>query len=484
MVIDSLKKFKSIIETDLSKKSERHIRFINVERMDYWIKVKDILNSYCENHLMLSDYCGDKDLTPKTLRLIADLKKVKVNTVVIPLSEYFRINNNRADQVLTNIVSLEHEFDSKEDNFRIYFPMYKMKSGLERISRMDSRLMNYIWFLHLGESDDDYSLTILPRTYKTKIKGNNRNGYREYLTYWEDNPSKPIILHTDNAVYYKDNIYNDNVIVLINAFDILKYHKFFDLNVFEEYGDEKEWDNLLRKAGCENTLSSFLKRYFAMSAFNANELIMRWNKQKDDFGKWLAWLWLKIEDCPSYLEHCISKCNKWTELIHSSINSIFDYETSSSNYWQIYRERKDLLSKLDLNLFPNTFWSIWNTLPIDKRVCYLTDVTQAEKEEIIRNIGWIHAQKNSDVILENIYPDVSAYTSSYSSKYAEIDEYFNIYRKQKLVNSFSDSFVKKVNEIGETKGLWWQIGMKSRNKLVDETYDENSYIFFCRCTWR
>jgi hypothetical protein len=478
VVINSVKKLTSIIEVDLAKKSERRIRFINVERLDTWVKVKDIFASHSPNHVLLSKYCGDKDLTPKTLRLIADLKKVTTNTIVLPLSEHLRINNAIADQLLSNIVSLEHELDINENNFRIYFPMYRMKSRLHKIVQLDSRLENYVWFLDLEECDDDYTLTILPRTYKIKIEGNNLDGYREYLSYWEDNPCKPIILHTDNAVYYKDNVYNDNVIVLTTAYDILQYHKVLDLSVHEEYGDECDWDALLKKIENHTTLIGYLKKYFSMSVLNPDELIIRWNKQNNEFGKWLIWLWLKTDSCPVYLKHCIVKSNKWTELVINIVNSIFDYVPSSPDYWQIYSERKDLLRKFDIKILPKSFWDVWGIMSPSKGFYYLSDITQQEKEEIIRNNCEIQKLKDSDLILENIYPDVKAYTSSYSSSFAEIDEYFDFYRKQKLVNMYTDTFVQKVDVIGKEKGLWWKIGMKSRNSLVDEVYDANSYIFY------
>lgn len=478
MVINSVNKLTSIIEADLAKKSDRQIRFINIERMDTWVRVKDILASYSPNHVLLSKYCGDKDLTPKTLRLIADLKKVTTNTIVLPLSEHLRINNTGADQLISTIVSLEHELDTIDSNFRIYFPMYRMRSRLQKIIQLDSRIENYIWFLDFEEHDDDYTLTILPRTYTTKIEGNNLDGYRDYLSYWEDNPCKPIILHTDNAVYYKNNVYNDNVIVLTTAYDILQYHKILDSSVHEEYGDESKWDAILRKVENHTTLVSYLKKYFSIPVFNSDELIMRWNKQNDEFGKWLIWLWLKTENGREYLKHCVSKCSKWTEFISSCINSIFDYMPSSPSYWRIYSERKDLLNKLDIKILSNDFWNLWAALPSNKGLYYLTDITQKEKEEIIRNINEIQKLKDNDLVLENVYPDVKAYISSYSSNYADIDEYFDIYRKQKLTNTFTDTFVEKVDTIGKEKGLWWKIGMKSRNSLVDEVYDTNSHIFY------
>lgn len=271
---------------------------------------------------------------------------------------------------------------------------------------MDSRIENSIWYLNLGENDDDYMLTILPRKYPTKIEGNNLDGYRDYLSYWEDNPCKPIILHTDNAIYYKNNIYNDNVIVLTTAFDILQYHKIIDSGVHEEYGDKSNWDDILKSIKDHSSLIDYLKSYFSMSAFNSNELILKWNKH-DEYGKWLIWLWLKVEECPPYLKYCVSKCKQWTELLSAIINSLLDYMPSLMNYWEIYSERKELLKKLEIIQLPNAYWEAMDKCSRSDRVYYYTDLTIREKEEIIRNYCEIQNIKDGNLILENIYPDAT-----------------------------------------------------------------------------
>ena len=480
MVIHGMEQLKVTVEEDLVKKSARHIRFINVERMDVWVEVKDFIAGLCsrDNHVLLSKYCSDVDLTPKTMRLIADLKKISANTIVLPLSEHIRINNSVADQLLNNIINLDYAMGNADDEFRVYFPMYRMKSTLEKILKHDPRLEGSIWFLDLAECDDDYSLTILPKVYTTKIRGNNLEGYKSYLSYWESNPCKPIILHTDNAVYYRNNVYNDNVTVLITAYDILQYHKIVDISIEEAYGAERDWSAVLRGIDNQTNLTGYLKKYFGLNVFNIDELIGRFYKEKTDFGKWLTWLWLKLENCTPYLKHVLSNSNKWPELIPMVINSIFDFSVTATNYWSIYNERKDLMNKLQVKILPSPFWDKWSALPANKDICYLSDTTANERSEIISNSNEIFKLKGGEDILKRIYPDLFAYLSVHSSGFLQIDDYFMEYRKNKITNSFSDSFVEKVNSIGNEKGIWWKLGMKSRNSIVDEVYNKDTYIFY------
>ena len=373
MVINSLEKLIKAIDSDLYYKKEKKIRFINIERLDVWVKVKDLITSRCVNQLLLSKLCSQEDLTPNTSRLMSKLKKINYSTVVLPLSEHLRINNDNADQLLSDIFSLDYMSNKSEGDCRIYFPMYRMKSALKNKVQMDPRLKETVWFFEPDELDDEYTLTILPRSYTTKIRGNNIEGYRNYLSYWEDNPCKPIILQTDNAIYYKDNVYADNVVVLTSAFDILQYYKFLEPSVLEGFGEENLWNKLLRDIGVNPTLTSYFKNYFSIAVFKCDELIMQWHKYKDDYSKWLIWLWLKIENCTPYLNYCVQKSNKWTDFIVILTNSIFEFPLSSENYWNMYDERKKFLKKLLIEHLPSSYWDIFFSHKGNKRSYFLTD---------------------------------------------------------------------------------------------------------------
>ena len=480
MAINTLEELKRIVEEDLSCKNAKHIRFINVEKMDAWVKVKDFITSLCptENHVVLSQYCNDADLTPKTMRLMSDMKRISANTIVMPLSEHIRINNSVAEDLINKIIDLDYNLENAASEFRIYFPMYRMKSVLQKIVGNDQRLKDSVWFLDLDDTDDDYSLTILPQGYATKIKGNNLYGYREYLSYWEDNPCKPIILHTNNAAYYKGNIYNDNVTVLTSAYDILQYHNIVSSTFDENLGSEDSWVAILKNIGTTTNLTAYLKKYFGVGSFNSDEIFSRFLLENTDFGKWLAWLWLKVENTPAYMKHCVTKSDLPQELVIEILQGIFDFALNNVGFWNIYHERKTLMSKMKMHLLPTTFWDKWNILSANKSICYLTDVTIEEKAKIIKNYSEITKIKDGNIILQNIYPDLYAYLSEYSTGILQVDKYFSSYRKGKVLNELPDGFVDIVNEVGTERGIWWKLGLKSRNSVVDTAYNEKSYIFF------
>ena len=69
MIIKSLEEFIEYINEDIKHKEARIIRFINVESLSMWIKVKSFLNEKCSRTIRLSDYCDEYDLTPNINRM-------------------------------------------------------------------------------------------------------------------------------------------------------------------------------------------------------------------------------------------------------------------------------------------------------------------------------------------------------------------------------------------------------------------------------
>ena len=134
------------------------------------------------------------------------LKKDQWTYLIIPLSEHLRINNTEADEYLERIIKTEFINDVDEIKVRVFIPIYRMKDKLVNLIKKDQRYKNCVIFFETGQ-DTDYSLTIVPSNIDTNIKGNNLYGYKQYLIYWEENPEKPIILHTANAKYYADIIF-------------------------------------------------------------------------------------------------------------------------------------------------------------------------------------------------------------------------------------------------------------------------------------
>lgn len=475
MNISTIEQFERFIDDDMKRKDLRIFRFVNIESISLWVRVKNLLAQKCPTQITLSRFCAGDDLNPKINRLCVELETITNNTLLVPLSEHLRINNTQSEGILSQIRSINYTNDVYSKGIHIYIPMYRMKDCLQKLLKQDSRLNDNIIFLELPDRDDDYSLTIISRDIDVVIKGHAITGYKSYLEYWEDNPAKPIILFTDNAKYYKNYVFADNVRVLVNAFDIIKYHKLLPYNIDESMGEEWQWRELLVKMKSESDINILLENLLGIGKVNADQLLSKWN-DGEEFEKWLIWLWLKFETKIGYLYSVVSESLNYEKLLQNITCGIFNYSIKDSQFREVSLERRNLMEVLQIEELMLEFWTQLKSIKDNEKIYYLTNRTKKEREQIISIIGKIDINSKIKEYLEYAYPSLYAYMGEYALEDELITGYFKQYNLQKLQNVFTDEFVEKVSEIASQKGVWWKL--KPRNNYVTNAYIDNAFIYW------
>ncbi len=475
MIISTFEGFEAFVTEDSKRRDLRIFRFINVESLHLWVKVKNYLAQKCQNQIRLSKFCAGEDLNPKINRLCAELEGINNRTVLFPLSEHLRINNTKSDEILSKIMSVEYVNDVFSNCIHVYIPMYRMKDCLQSLLAQNTRLNDNVIFLEAEDKDDDYSLTIISRDIDISIKGHSIVGYRSYLEYWEDNPAKPIILYTDNAKFYKRNVFADNVRVLVNAYDIIKFHKLLPYNLNEEMGEDWQWRDLLVKLKTETNINSLFEVQFNIDKIDATHLLSKW-KDSGDFEKWLIWLWLKFEVKNGYLYSVVNETENYKELIQNITNSIFKHSNKEILFREVYSERRKLIESLQIEDLPLQFWAKLEEVKDNEKIYYLTYCTQTEREQAIGFIGKTSINDKLIQYLEYAYPSLHAYMSESSFEDELLTTYFKQYKMQKIKNAFTEEFIEKVSELAAEKGVWWKL--RSRNSYVNENYVDNSFIYW------
>lgn len=99
-------------------------RFILLNDLESWKKVIDILRSYCDIKIRLSEYSLSNDALPDLNRAIEDTKKhlFSGNTVLLyPLSEVLRFTGENYSYSLSKLANIE--IDPKSSDSRLYIPL-------------------------------------------------------------------------------------------------------------------------------------------------------------------------------------------------------------------------------------------------------------------------------------------------------------------------------------------------------------------------
>lgn len=474
-----LSDLRTYLRKDRNESSLNPVRFINVETMEMWVEVKKLLLSMSSSCLLLSEFCENEDSTPNTRRLMAKLKASTNSVCVLPLSEHLRVNPGIAQKTILDILTREYPEAQNNALFRIYIPMYRMRSIFYTIPDNDPRRKGSVLLLDTDE-ESDYSLTIIQKGLDVELSGNEIYGFKKYLCYWEQNPDKPLILHTQNAIYLDENVFFDDVKVIVTSFDLLRFHYNLPAQFMRSDGNDTCWNQLAQIVAKEASFEGACCSELAINRYNI-KLFEKW-KSWSPFQKWLLWMWTRLQPENNYLTSCAREATTYEAFIESLFCSISEYVEKDS-YDSVYNQRKAILARIGLPA-PKAFWTTIEQLTKINMLRSLTDNTAKEREVIFETIQRFEYSNRSAVIhiLRWVYPALSNYLLNnegveiYDLDQPQID-YFSMYRWYKATNNLPKAFIDTVKSIALEKGAS-VYALKARNSVVNEEYDSDTSILF------
>ena len=474
--LESLEQF---LKQDAKRVSLNPVRFINVDSLYMWNEVKKLLLSLADETVFLSKFCEGNDTTPNINRLNAYIKKTANSQLITPLSEYLRIVPDRAETIIQKFIKGDYQCN-ESGKLKIYFLMYRMKSLLRVLPSDDPRAKDSIVLLETDE-ESDYKLTIVQKELNVSLLGNEIDGFRNYLEYWESNPDKPLILHTENAIHFEKNHFFDDVRVIVTPYDLIKYQYGLPINISEGLGSEDNWNDLVKVIVKEGSFEDSCCSELSINKYSVS-LFEKWHKLTG-FQRWLLWVWTRLQTVKSYEVIVAKACNSVSDFVDEIYCRIVNY-LHESIFEQYYAERKQLLALMQ-TVPTEKFWAKINSLDQTDALSCLTCLTDIEQKAVFRLISNIDYQNRIAVlpILKYTYPQLYYYLQNDSQVNitrlpSSYEQYFNEYKWQKATNTVSGEFVSKVKDIAKEKGSS-VFKMKPRNHYVSEYYnDENTEILF------
>ncbi len=478
MTFRDLESLKQHLKQDANRVSLNPVRFISVDSMAMWIDVKKHLLSLADETMPLSKFCEGNDTTPNINRVSAALKKVNKSQFVSPLSEYLRIIPEQAEPVIQKFIKVDYQ-NNDNGKLRIYFLMYRMKSLLKVLPSDDPRTKDCIILLETDE-ESDYKLTIVQKELNVHLSGNEIDGFKSYLEYWEANPDKPLILHTGNAIHFEKNHFFDDVHVIVSSYDLIKYQFGLPSSIHEELGTTDNWNELVKVIIKEGSFDEACCTSLSINKYSPS-LFSRWNKYSP-FQQWLLWLWTRLQSSKGYEIECSKVSKSSSEFIDELYCGLIRH-IRDNDFHQLYEDRKTILASIQI-VPTERFWSEINALgAVDVLAC-LTCLTDIERKTIFDIISGFDYQNRDAVlpIIKRVYPQLYYYLENdiqpnKANLSPEHEQYFREYKWLKATDSITEDFVAKVGRIAEEKGTS-VFEMQSRNHYVTEHYDDQTAILF------
>lgn len=178
-------------------------------------------------------------------------------------------------------------------------------------------------------------------------------------------------------------------------------------------------------------------------------------------------------------EMVIDSVSTEKELIKTIFRLILTIDKSNAKFDPLYRQRKDLLGELKDCLSEIAEYCKVLATKGENAIYYLTDLTILEKERVIAWLN-VYGQKYDTLklisVLKKVFPDLASYLTKFRFKNKLLDDYFDAYKYQKVVNHILPSFETVVDE--QATKMDFVTALKPRAAIVEKLDVTNSRAFF------
>ena len=289
----------------------------------------------------------------------------------------------------------------------------------------------------------------------------------------------------DNMIYIATDVSKQtfnmsliNIKQLNSGYDLLCSRDSRISNIPEGFGNAAQWNNLLKTMGSTD-LPFVVKNEFG-SMTGLVECVKQYPNYADE-KKWLYYIALEVfgKKNNSYLNHVIASTTSYKDIPRALYRTILTMNKSDEDFSKMYAERRDILKSYTHYLNEVVDYCKVIASKQEDAIYYLTDLTQLEKEKVI---DWLDIYGNKYTtnelvdILNIVYPDLATYLSHYRFKKDWLNDYFECYKYQKVVNKILPSFEDTVKE--QASELGFVSVLQPRTQIFDKIDLAGAHTFF------
>lgn len=471
ITFNNLDELKQFLQREHGQRTTSPVRFINVDSLSDWFDMKNFLGTLATKFVSLSDYCSSDDTFPNTLKLCNDLERETQNISVLPLSEFLRVNPDRAEREVNLFLNL---FPNGIYSFRVYLLMYRLKDLFMSLTCTDPRKKNCILMLPATD-EDNYSLTIIQKPMQLRTAGKHVDGFKQYFKCREELPGASVTLYTENAIYLQNKRFFDDVKVIANAFDLLCRQYSLPVEFKRTFGRDEDWQQLAERVMTSGSFERAFCEEFKIDTFDKS--VFKNFDELGSFKQWLLWLRCKLQGS-DYVARCANAADSPKEFVAQIYEQIFSCADDKA-FDELCKERRAILSLMKALPSESFLERVRQT---DKRFALkiLTSHSQAERRVIFETLKRFKCSESDEAqkILQRTFPEAANYLLNGAIGLTEAQaDYFRHYRWLKITNQITKEFNRRVTTLAHNAGENIY-ALKSRNEIVSEEYSDKASIFF------
>lgn len=457
------------------------VRVIFANSFSAYIELIDKLTNISDNIISLERFCKGPDILPDLDALKDEL--ITTNTlsnVVLSIGEYLRLSRIVERNWSPKFKALFNLQQQPISTKRLWLPLYCASYLFEElVGNVDIRHENDVFYIKPINSEEPFDLKVYSQDFTNIIKGENViNGIKSWINIWDQkikDTKFSLITKQYKMIEESDGIYSVDIIS-----DAYKYicSNLANVNLLKrEWGSNKCWAELSRFSAIEG-IDKMLLSALNIIEYDPYSLLSSWDVI-GDFKKWVTWLWNKIHVSDDYVSYAINRSQSYKEIDIQLESALFNMPQKNESLW--LAQRALALRCLHTEVLSDAFWIEFNKISDNyQRLKYLTDQTTKEKVAIIKTVSLLlRGGKSPEEIVDLLngkYPDLCEYLlPSYKYESHELNNYFTIYRIQKLKDEFD--YIKTQDAIKSMSTYVWSFA--TRGSILERYSNKVDTMLLC-----
>ncbi len=379
----------------------------------------------------LSDFCAIPEAFPDIDGLCERLAEMKDGAILLGVGEYAALVDD--EEVVRRFL------DFSSDGLRLVVPLWRGHEFIGREEKADPRIRGRRTAA-FPQTGRHWSVRVFKKGLLGKV---DASGFKALLRRLESGCESPLSAETEVRP-----LNGDWCRVVDSAYDI--------------YMERKPQSPIPRGMFSEEQWKAFLdaKRIPEDSVASADTLL-RFLEQGTGGDKYLA--------------HAVAKTARHADWRHALLSALLDVPADDANFMPLYAARKKLLSQFTAEDMAEFLREARGVVPESaRRVKYLSDATESEREEIVRIVAEVGKMPPA---VETVYPALWEYMREFRFSGGEISEtltrHFRDYKRQKLHGRIEPQFMETVRELAGDRP---QFALPTRESVLEKIGVRNAAL--------